>query len=77
VACHLLAADPDRALSGLDDPADRVQERALAGAVRADERDALALVEVERDAVDGDRGAVLDDERVDLEQLAQSSALPR
>jgi hypothetical protein len=77
VAGDLLAADPDRALGRLDDPADRVQERALAGAVRADQRDALALVEVERDAVDGDGGAVLDDERVDLEQLAQSSALPR
>ena len=43
------AVEDDRAAVGLDDAADRLQQRALAGAVRAEQRDDLALLDVEVD----------------------------
>jgi hypothetical protein len=64
-------------LGRLHEPADRVQQRALAGTVGADERDALTLLQLYRDAVDRDRRSVGDDELVDLEQGAHIVAVPR
>src|SRR5690606_1487240 len=48
---ELLTLEADAALSGFDDAGDAAQSRALARAVRAQERDDLPLLDVERDAV--------------------------
>ena len=47
----VLAAEADRALARMVEAVDRAQRRRLAGAVRADQRDDLALVHLERDAL--------------------------
>src|SRR5206468_4968013 len=62
------------ALRRADDAADRVEQRGLAGAVRAYERDALACAERQRDTVDGDGGPVTDDELLDLDERGHSDA---
>jgi hypothetical protein len=48
-------------------PDDDLQERALPGPVRTDDGDDLAVVDPERDAVDGRETAVALRDRVDLE----------
>ena len=49
---QVFAAQAHGAVARLEQAADRLQGRALAGAVRADERDDLALVDVERHALE-------------------------
>ena len=53
-AQQALAVEDDLALVRLVEPRDQVEERRLAGAVRADQADDLALAHVERDVVDRD-----------------------
>ena len=48
-----VADDVDGALVRLDDPGEDLEQRALAGAVRADDREALAVDEPERDVAEG------------------------
>ena len=55
---NVLAGDADRAGVGRDDPVDGLQERGLAGAVRADEADELAGRDRQRDALQDRRVAV-------------------
>ena len=61
----------DRAAVGLDDPADRLQQRRLAGAVRAEQRDDLALVDLDVDTEQHLPAAVPDVEAADQQQLAR------
>src|SRR5882757_10124481 len=56
----LLAQHGDLAAGCGQHAGDQVEGGALAGAVRADQRDDLAGVDVERDVVDGDHAAELD-----------------
>jgi hypothetical protein len=49
-------------------PGDRVEERRLAGAVRADDREHLARVEAQGDAGDGGEPAVPHRDVVQLEE---------
>ena len=73
-----LAAQPDLALARLEQPGDRPQCRGLARAVRADEGDDLALLDVDRDAAQGVDRAVVGVDVVELEQgHGQASAAPR
>ena len=51
-------------------PDDDLQERALAGPVRTDDGDDVAVVDPERDAVDGRETAEALRDRVDLEEQA-------
>src|SRR5581483_4635231 len=53
------ARDRDRPLVGRLEPRDRAQRRRLAAAGRAEQREELALVDLERDVVDGEHAAVL------------------
>ena len=55
---EVLAVEPDLAVPWPDEPADRVERRALARAVAADQRDDLALHDVERDPAKGVDAAV-------------------
>ena len=52
--------EDDRALVGLDHPADGLEQRRLAGAVRAEQRDDLALVDLEVDVEQHLHAAVAD-----------------
>ena len=61
----------------LVDPGDHVEERRLAGAVRADQADDRALGDREVDVVDRDQAAELLAERVDLEQVGAHWPRPR
>ena len=54
---HRPAADGDPPGGRVVDPGDDVEERRLAGAVRADQADDRALGDVEADVVDGDEAA--------------------
>ena len=56
----VLAVEDDPARGRLVDAADQVEDRRLAGAVRADDREDLALLHVEADVVDGVDAAELD-----------------
>ena len=56
VAAHIVAADGDASLEA-EQAEDAADERGLAGAVGAPERDAVAGGDVERDVVDGDGAA--------------------
>ncbi len=51
---HVAPADRDLARRHLLEPGDRAKERRLAAARRPDERDELAVADLERDVVDGD-----------------------
>ena len=53
-AADVLAVELDRAAVGAQHAEHAVEERGLAGAVRADEPDPLALVDLEVDVVEGD-----------------------
>jgi len=71
------AVELDGALRRLDEPGDRTQRRGLAGAIRADQRDDLALLDGERHALERMDPTVVDVEIGDLEerhQLAASSS---
>ena len=68
----LLAEHGDRAAGGGEHAGDQVEGGALAGAVRADQRDDLAGLDVEGDIVDGDHAAELLARIVDLQQHAGS-----
>ena len=54
-----LAAELDLAVRGLVDARDAVERGRFAGAVRADERDDLTLVDIHREVVDGHNAAKL------------------
>ena len=77
-AQQALAVEDDLALVRLVQPRDQVEERRLAGAVRADQADDLALADVERDVVDRDDPAepprhVLDREQGHAETLRRAA----
>ena len=48
----ILAGDPDRALARVDQPVDQPQQRGLAGAGRADDRQELPLADRKRHTVE-------------------------
>ena len=56
-AGDVAAVEPDRAGVGPVEPGDEIEQRRLAGAVRADDADELALGDVEIDAIDGGQAA--------------------
>src|SRR5262249_32197695 len=56
-SCDVLAAEPDRALRGRQYACDQVEQRRLAGAVRADQADDLAAPDRDRDVAVGDEAA--------------------
>ena len=66
--------EADRALARRRQPRDRAQRRRLAGAVRADQRDDLALLDLERDALERLDVPV---EGVDVLELEQRHRLAR
>ena len=57
---------------GLIDAADQVEDRRLAGAVRADDREHLALLDLEADRIDGADAAEADRDVVGAEQAHRS-----
>jgi hypothetical protein len=61
---------PSRAAGGLDEPGHQVDGRGLAGAVRPDEAQQLALGQLEAEVVDGKDAAEALEERLELEQGA-------
>ena len=61
-----VAVDVDRALGRMDDPGEDLEERALAGAVRADDRQRLAALDVQVDVA----------QRPELVDLAAPEHLP-
>jgi hypothetical protein len=61
------AVQPDTAVRRPLQPDDDLEERALAGSVGTDDGDDLAVVDPERDAVDGRETAEAFRDRVDLE----------
>jgi hypothetical protein len=64
-------AEPDGAVRRPLEPDDHLQQRALAGSVRTDDGDDVAVVDSERDAVDGRETAEALRDPIDLEkQLA-------
>ena len=83
--CHFLRwrvvdapAEHGDLAAGLGEHAgDQVEGRALAGAVRADQRDDLAGLDVERDVVDGDHAAELFSRVIDLQQHRGGAGLAR
>jgi hypothetical protein len=68
-------AQSDAAARRLLEPDDDLQERALAGPIRTDDGDDVAVVDPERDAVDGRETAVAFRDRVDLEEQTSSPRL--
>ena len=67
-ARDVLALEDDRAARRVVDPADQVEHRRLARAVGPDDREDLALADVEADIVDGADAAEADREVGHLEQ---------
>jgi hypothetical protein len=70
------AVERDPALGGRERAGDGPQQRGLAGAVRADQRDDLAPLDGERHGRDRPQQAVTDDEVTDVEE-AQSTLPPK
>jgi hypothetical protein len=71
---HALAVQPNAAVRRPLEPDDDPQERALAGTVRTDDGDDVAVVDPERYVVDGRETAEPLADRVDLEkQLASAT----
>jgi hypothetical protein len=68
------ALEEDAARARRDHPRGRGERRRLAGAVGADERDDLARLHLERDAVERLHGPVRDDEVLDDEHQAAPGA---
>jgi hypothetical protein len=73
-AAHVLAVEDDAPARG-DHPGDGAQRGGLAGPVRAEDRHDLALLDVERDALEDDALAVARVHLLDLEQA--HAAVPR
>ena len=67
------AVELDRSRRRRVEPADEVEDRRLAGAVRADQREHLAARDVEGHAVDGADAAEADAEVLDREQRGHFS----
>jgi len=65
--------ESDVAAARLDQAGDRPKRRALARAVRPDQRDDLALLDRDRDPFEGVDGSVMDVEIFQLEQAQGSS----
>ena len=79
-AAHVLALPQHRAGARRSQPRDHVEERRLAGTVRADDADDLAALDRERHVRDGDQAADALGDRADLKQHAVPStprAIPR
>ena len=53
----LMLCHANRPLRGADEPADQIEQRGLAGAVRADQRDDLALAHAEADPIENPQAA--------------------
>src|SRR5215472_16751504 len=62
------ALERDRALVGVIEAADGVEQGGLAGAIRADDRHDLAALDAQADPIDGDESAEPHAHAVDLEQ---------
>jgi hypothetical protein len=73
-AADVLAVERDLALARLEQARDRAERGGLARAVRADEGDDLALLDVEVDAVQRGDGAVADFEVADREDRRHACA---
>ena len=67
-ARDVVPLEADAAGCRLVDAADEIEDRRLAGAVRADDREDLALVDAEADAVDRLDAAEMHGQIFDLEQ---------
>src|SRR5699024_9607550 len=76
-AGDVLALEGDGAAGGLDQPGDGAQRGALARALGADERDALAAPDVEGDALDGLDAAVAHFQVLDAQYDVAHSTTPR
>jgi hypothetical protein len=59
------------------EPDDDLQQRALAGPVRTDDGDDVAVVDLERDAVDGREAAEALRDRINLQEQIRSPRLRR
>jgi hypothetical protein len=70
----LRTVQPDTAVCRPLQPHDDLQERALAGSVGTDDGDDLAVVDPERDAVDGRETAEPLCDRIDLKQQVRPPA---
>src|SRR5580700_8124074 len=70
---QVAVAETDRALVG-HEPGYRVEERGLAGAVKADDRHAFPLPDVDVDAVERAGLAIEDLEALDLQQCRRGRA---
>ena len=75
-AGDVLVLEDDRARRRLVDARDHVEERRLAGAVRADQADDRAPLDREVDVVDGDEAAELLAELLDLEEKVACHPYP-
>ena len=65
--CDVLAVEMDRPARRLIEPADQVDDRGFAGAVRANDGENLARLDVETDAIDGLHAAEADRKVPDAE----------
>src|SRR3546814_6460081 len=65
---HVLAADRDAPAVDVGEPEDRVQHRRLAGAVRADQAESLALADLQRELVQDLHLAVAGAQAGDLDE---------
>ena len=70
-----LALEQDIALAGLIEPGEAIEERGLAGAVRSDQAEDLALVHVERHAVQRDDAAEHDADVANRKQGSNRTGL--
>ena len=66
---HVAPVEDDGAPACLDEPGDRLQQRRLAGAVRPEERDDLALVDLEVDAEQHLHAVVMHVDSADEQEL--------
>ena len=74
---HRFAVEPDLAAVGLLDAGEHLDQRRLAGAVVAEQREHLALAQRQRDVAQRGRRAVLLAQVLDLEHGARRRARPR
>ncbi|MHC2257644.1 hypothetical protein ACVILK_007336 [Bradyrhizobium embrapense] len=72
--CHVLAVEEDRALGGRQHARDQVEQRRLAGTVRADQADDLAAPDRDRDVAVGDEAAEALPDAASLQQCRHRAA---
>src|SRR5262245_26258739 len=74
--CHVGATEHDLTAVGVEQAADEIHERRLAGAVRSDQREDFGLADREVDVVDGVGVAEVLDELPSLEQRGSTAHGP-